>query len=60
MYCVGNHEIELTDGHKDFLSYETRCVGGALGSADTVALPAGRMLWWAVAGRRASLAAPAP
>lgn len=24
MYCVGNHEIELTDGVKDFLSYETR------------------------------------
>lgn len=24
MYCVGNHEIELTDGRKDFLSYLTR------------------------------------
>ncbi|KAI7841497.1 hypothetical protein COHA_004890 [Chlorella ohadii] len=24
MYCVGNHEIELTDGVKDFLSYTTR------------------------------------
>lgn len=24
MYCVGNHEIELTNGVKDFLAYETR------------------------------------
>ncbi|PSC71931.1 putative purple acid phosphatase 20 [Micractinium conductrix] len=24
MYCVGNHEIELTDGVKDFVAYENR------------------------------------
>ena len=43
MYCVGNHEIELTNGAKDFLSYETRCAvgrGGSAAQAEVSALPA--------------------
>jgi len=47
MYCVGNHEIELTNGVKDFLAYETRWVGRARGEARPVV-----SLWGRVDGER--------